>query len=131
MRQLLLALPLVLCGCGNIQDLIVTPYVPQPIHIYDQAQYDADVAECRAAGVAFQPRFSIGGALAKTVRGATSNTSLIPVSPLVPVYGAAGGAVGAASDGLDLMSAQHRNVFRNCLHDETRRDGSAIIANPN
>lgn len=130
MRLLLLALPLVLCGCGSIEDVLVTPYVPQPIHIYDQAQYNADIAQCRAASVAFKPRFSLGGAIAKTIRGATSNASLIPVSPLVPVYGAAGGAVGAASDGLDVMSAQHQNVFRNCLHDVTRRDGAAIIANP-
>lgn len=129
MKTLLLALPL-LTGCTSITDMLAPPYVPVPIHIYAQAQYDADVSECKAAGVAFVPRFSLGSALSKTVDGATSNTSLIPVSPLVPVYGAAGGAIRATSDGLDVMSAQHSAVFRHCLQDEIRNDKSAIVADP-
>jgi len=130
MRLLSLALLFCLCGCAQITDMIAPPYVPQPIHIYDQAAYESDVAECQAAGVAFKPHFSIGSAVARTVTGATSNTSLIPISPLVPVYGAAGGALGAASDGFDVMSGTHSAVFRNCLQDETRRDRSAIVADP-
>lgn len=127
-KKLLLALPLFLCGCAPFTDMLAPPYVPEPIHVFDQAQYDADVAECRAAGAAYKPHFSVGTAIAKTVDGATSNTSLIPLSPLVPAYGAAGGVLGAASDGLDVMSGQHANVFRNCLRDSVRRDRSAIIA---
>jgi len=71
-----------------------------------------------------------GLAVARTVTGATSNTSLIPISTLVPVYGAAGGALGAASDGFDVMSGTHSAVFRNCLHDETLIDHSAVVADP-
>jgi hypothetical protein len=127
--RLLLALPL-LAGCAPIADVLAPPYVPVPIHIYDQAQYEADKAECAAAGVAFVPQFSFGSALSQTVDGATSNTSLIPVSPLVPAYGAAGGAIRAASDGLDVMSGQHASVYRNCLSDELRNDKSAIVADP-
>lgn len=129
-KLLLLALPLVLCGCGAIKDAVAPAYEPVPIRIYDQVQYDADVAECRAAGIAFKPRFSFGHVVSQTVSGATSNTSLIPVSPLVPVWGAAGGAIRSTSDGLDVMSGQHQNVFRNCLRDLTRRNGSAIVADP-
>jgi hypothetical protein len=128
--RILLVLPVLLCGCTQITDMLAPPYVPQPIHVYDQVAYEADVAECSAAGASFKPRFSIGSALARTVTGATSNTSLIPISPLVPVYGAAGGALGAASDGFDVMSGQHAFVFQNCLRDEVRRDRSAIIADP-
>lgn len=130
MRNLMLAVPLCLCGCAQITDMIAPPYVPQPIHIYDKVAYEADVAECQAAGATFKPHFSIGSAVARTVTGATSNTSLIPISPLVPVYGAAGGALGAASDGFDVMSGTHSAVFRNCLHDETLIDHSAVVADP-
>lgn len=128
--KLLLALPLFLCACAPLTAMLAPPYVPEPIHVYDQAAYEADVAECQAAGTAFKPRFSIGSAVARTVTGATSNTSLIPISPLVPVYGAAGGALGAASDGFDVMSGTHAFVFQNCLRDEVRRDRSAIVADP-
>jgi hypothetical protein len=127
---LLLPLPFFLCGCDTLTGILEPPYLPEPIRIYDKVQYADDVVECQAAGVAYKPHFSIGAALNKTVNGATANTSLIPISPLVPVYGAAGGLAGAASDGFDVMSAQHNNVYRNCLRDEVRRDGSAIIADP-
>lgn len=130
MRMLLMLLPVLLSGCAPITDMLAPPYEPVAIRIYSQAQYEADVVECRQAGTAFKPNFSLGGALAQTVKGATSNTSLIPISPLVPIYGAAGGAVGAASDGFDVMSAQHQNVFRNCLLDAVRMDKSAIVADP-
>lgn len=129
-KVLVLILPLFLGGCANLLDMLAPPYVPEPIHVYDQAQYAADVGECQAAGAAFKPHFSIGSAVAKTVTGATSNTSLIPISPLVPAYGAAGGALAATSDGLDVASRQHANVARNCLRDMTRRDRSAVVADP-
>lgn len=125
-----LAISLCLCGCASITDMLAPPYVPQPIHIYDQVSYEADRVECSAAGASFKPRFSIGSAVARTVTGATSNTSLIPISPLVPVYGAAGGALGAASDGFDVMSGAHAAVYRNCLHDETLIDHAAVLADP-
>lgn len=124
------ALLVFLTGCAPVTDMLAPPYEPQPIRIFDKAQYQADVAECRIAGIAFKPQFSLGSAIAKTVGGATSNTSLIPVSPLVPVFGAAGGAVSATSDGLDVMSKQHSNVFKHCVMEITRRDGAAIVANP-
>jgi hypothetical protein len=128
--RLLLALPALLCGCAPLANLVNPPYVPVSIHIFDQSQYEADWVECQAAGAAYKPRFAIGTVLSRTVTGATSNTSLIPISPLVPLYGAAGGALGAASDGFDIMSAEHNNVARNCLRDFTRHDGSAIVADP-
>lgn len=130
MRLLLLALPLVLCGCGVITDTLTPAYQPEPIRIYDAARYQADVEECRVAGMAYKPVPSLRGAIVETVNGATSNSSMIPISPLVPLYGAAGGAVSAANDAVDFASRQHANVFRHCLKDETTRDGSAILADP-
>lgn len=130
MRLLSLALLFCLGGCGSITEMLAPPYVPEPIHIYDADQFAADLLECKTAGANYMPHVSLGSALAKTVEGATSNTSLIPISPLVPVYGAAGGALGAASDSFDVMSRTHGNVFRNCLHDTTQIDHSAVLANP-
>lgn len=125
----LLALPL-LSGCVALTDALAPPYIPEPIHIYDQDVFEADVRECRQAGADFKPHFSFGSVATAAVRGATSDTSLVPLSPLVPVYGAAGGALGATTDGLDVMSGQHAAVFRNCLHDETLIDHSAVLADP-
>lgn len=130
MRLLLAALPLILVSCAPFTDALTPAYMPAPIRIADSARYQADVAECQAAGMAYQPPDSLRGAIVETVRGATANSSMIPLSPLVPVYGALGGAVGAVNDGFDLASRQHANVFRNCLIEETRRDGSAVLADP-
>lgn len=130
-RLIVLAALVYLGGCAQMADYLAPPYVPAPIHIYNSKQYAADVAECEAAGNNWTPSFSVGSAASSTVDGATSNTSLIPITPLVMAYGAAGGAAKAAADGLDVASGQHANVFRNCLHDETQIDGSAVVADPN
>lgn len=130
MRLLLVALLPCLSGCASIADALAPPYVPEPIHVYNQTTYDVDVLECQQAGASYKPHFSFGAVATSAVRGATSDTSLVPLSPLVPVYGAAGGAVGAAADGFDVMSGSHANVFRHCLRDETLIDRSAVLANP-
>lgn len=130
MRSLFPAILLLVTGCASAESLLSPLYVPVPIKVFDAAAYDADVAMCAAAGLAWKPQFSLGSALGKTIDGATSNTSMIPISPLVPAYGAAGGALGAASDGLDLMSGQHNRVYKHCLTDALRLDGAAIVADP-
>ena len=122
---------LVLSGCADLTAVLAPPYVPKPIHVYKPAQFAADDAECAKAGVDYVPKFSLGNVATATVNGATSNTSMIPISPYVPLAGAAGGALQASADGLDVMSGQHANVYRNCLHDETLIDGSAVLVNPN
>ena len=130
MRPIIFAAALALSGCGVITNALAPDYEPVPIRVYLPSQYASDVAECSAAGKSYTPKFSLGGALAKTIDGATSNSSMIPLSPLVPAYGAAGGAAKAASDGFDVASETHANVYRNCLHDETQIDKSAVLADP-
>lgn len=63
MRTLLLVLPVFLTGCAPMLAMLAPPYVPQPIHVYGQSAYAADLAECQAAGAAFKPQFSIGSAV--------------------------------------------------------------------
>lgn len=129
--RMFLILPLVILGaCAPLATALNPPYMPAPIHIYDQTQYDSDNKECAQAGADWKPHFSFGAVAAKTISGATSNSSLIPISPLVPAYGAAGAALSATTSGLDVMSVEHANVYRNCLRDATRRDRSAIVADP-
>lgn len=126
---LLLALPL-LSGCAAITDALAPPYVPVPIHVYDMAAFEADVLECRQAGANYKPHFSFGTVATAAVRGATADSSLVPLYPPVLAWGAAGGAAGATADGLDVMSGSHAAVFKNCLHDETQIDHSAVLINP-
>lgn len=126
---LLLALPL-LSGCAALTDALSPPYEPQPIHIYDRPTFDADVLECRQAGKDFKPKFSFGAVASAAVKGATADSSLVPLYPPVLAWGAAGGAAGATADGLDVMSGSHAAVFKNCLHDETQIDHSAVLVNP-
>lgn len=126
---LLLTLPL-LSGCEAITDALAPPYVPVPIHVYDMAAFEADVLECRQAGANYKPHFSFGAVASSAVKGATSDSSLVPLYPPVLAWGAAGGAAGATADGLDIMSGSHANVFRNCLHTETLIDHSAVLVDP-
>lgn len=121
---------LLFSGCAPIAALVNPAYIPQPIHVYDQATYDADVAECLTAGANYKPSLSVGSVASSTFSGATSNLSLVPFSPAVPAYGALGGAAGSVSGGLDIMSRSHRNVAKNCLERMTGWDHSAIVANP-
>lgn len=121
---------LLLSSCTAVTNVIAPPYTPQPIRVYDQVQYTIDRAECDAAGQAWVPTFSIGELLSRTVDGAVSSSSMVPINPLVVPAGAAGGVVSSASDGFDIASGQHVNVFRNCLHDETQIDKSAVVADP-
>lgn len=121
-----LPLPLLLCGCASLSPV----YVPSPIRIYDAARYEADREECLTAGKNYVSTFDLAGTLSNTVTGATSNTSLIPINPLVPAYGAAGGLAKSLADGLDIMSQTHFNVARHCLTDELAIDHAAIIARP-
>lgn len=124
--RLALPLPLLLCGCASLSPV----YVPSTIHIYDTARYEADRDECLTAGKDYVSKFDFSSAFVDTVTGATSNTSMIPISPLVPVYGAAGGLARSLADGADIMSQTHFNVARHCLTDELAIDHAAIIARP-
>lgn len=127
---LLLAFLLPLSGCVALTDALAPPYVPEPIHVYDMAAFEADVLECRAAGANYKPHFSFGAVASSAVKGATADSSLVPLYPPVLAWGAAGGAAGATADGLDVMSGSHAAVFKNCLHDETQIDHSAVLINP-
>lgn len=130
MRPIALALPFFLMGCTTLQSTLNPVYVPQPIAIYDQMRYDADVALCLRAGDGYVSGVFVGSIATGTVEGATNNLSLAPINPLGPAYGALGGAVGSISRGLNIVSNNRFAVSRNCLIEITNRDRSALIADP-
>lgn len=125
-RPALLAAALLLSGCGAL----APEYEVLPIEIYDAARYARDVDVCVAFAKAYKPRSDLRSGAGEVVSGATSNSSMIPISPFVPAYGAAGGLLRAFSDGFDVASRSHYNVAKNCLRDMTAIDRSAVVANP-
>lgn len=128
---MLLGLPILVAGCGTLTDVATPVYSPVAIHIYAPSQYEADVRECLefAAGK-FKPSMNIGTVASKTFDGATSNSSLWALNPLVPAYGAAGALAGTLADGLYGLGGSRFTVAKNCVHDETQIDKSAVVANP-
>lgn len=105
-------------------------YQPQTLEVSDQTKYGADVSFCQnAAANIFKPSFSFGSVGFSAISGAASNSAAAVVGGIAIVgVGALGGASQAASNGLDLMGQAQSNVFRHCVIEKTRRDGSALVA---
>ena len=114
---------LLLAGCA-------TAYQPVSLEVTDAAKNAADVDFCLAAARAYRPSMSAGGVAQGIIEGAGGAISYAPINPLIPVLGASGGAASAVSNGFDLTGQVRRNVAKHCIAEKTRRDGSAIVANP-
>lgn len=117
------ALPLVACA---------SVYIPQPIAVYDPPAYRADVDLCHGfATEKYAPDLDLGAVLAGAGEGAgDSATGALVGGPAVIAVGAAGGATSKLSAGLDAFGQSRYNVERNCLLEITRRDRSALVADP-
>jgi hypothetical protein len=131
MRLTVLALPLFLAGC------VIFPspdtYEPLTAEVTDAAQYEVDLASCHAVAHNYKPGLN-GGAVARAaISGAANNTAyaVLPPIGLVPLAGAAGGAVGASFTGLGINGEKTIKVLVKCLEERTRRDKSAIVVDPN
>jgi hypothetical protein len=114
---------LFLIGCA-------APYEAQPIQIVDKAQYTKDLDFCLASAAAYKSRPSVSAIIYSGMQGGSGMISYAPINPLIPVLGAAGGALKEGAAQYDLNSQAKMNVAKHCLQDITRRDGSALIANP-
>lgn len=123
MRGALLFGLLMLAGCA-------APYDPIAIEITDPVAYRRHVDFCLAAAEKFRPRISAGSVARGAIEGGSANLSYAPLNPLIPAVGAVGGAAGEAAIGLGITGQSRRNVAKHCLEEKTRRDGSAIVANP-
>lgn len=120
---------LALCGCAIFPS--AESYIPVVVKVENAKQYALDLLECHAIADKFKPGVSPGSIAQATVSGATSNAAYGVVNPLVPLAGAAGGALTATLGGLDLTGANSIKVLVRCLEEETHRDRSALLADPN
>lgn len=129
MRKLLLALPMLLCGCGG---LLPTPDAPiYSVEVTDQKQYDADLTICASYANGYHKALSISAIGQSAIKGAASNASSAVLSPLVPAAGAAGNATTELLNELDLLNTQQRGVFLKCMDKKSERDRSALVLEPN
>ena len=123
-RSLPLMGVLLLASCASA-------YVPDPLVINDQAQYDADKTFCLRAGAQYKSTLDIASVGAGTLSGAaTSATGGVVGGGLVVGVGALGGGTDALISGLDAFGKAGPNVARHCLYDFVMQDHSAIMARP-
>jgi hypothetical protein len=105
-------------------------YTPQPLEITDPTIYAADVSFCQAAATAYKPSMDLSSVAYGGLSGGAQNLTGAAISPLVPLIGLAGGATSALSTSIDIFGRAKENVLRHCLMDRTKKDGSALIADP-
>lgn len=102
-------------------------YAPQVLgQPDDPLRYTQDVAWCHGAAQAYKPDSRVGAIVQGGVTGGFGSLSYAPINPLIPLLGAAGGAASAATGN----GQARRNVEKHCLQEKTRRDGSALVADP-
>lgn len=115
---------LLLCGCAG------PVYVPQPLEIINHRQYIIDALFCQKAAAAYRSRLDVSSVAYDAISGGAKDASGAAINPLVPVLGAAGGATSALADGLGVLGRARQQVAKHCLIERTRRDESAIEADP-
>lgn len=123
----LLAVSLPLSSCASMK----IDYVPQTLGDPANAkQFADDVAFCYAAARAWTPQPVAGDIAQATADGGAGMISYVPINPLVPALGAAGGAITSAGQGFDVTGHAFRNVEKHCIRERASKDGSALVANP-
>jgi hypothetical protein len=135
-RPLVILVPaLFLAGCGSFPMSLIaaSPYVPIPLKVFNQAQYDSDRTFCTDTTTLalYQPHLSIGDVGYGTLSGGAQNAAGGVIGGgLVTAAGAAGGGVSALVTGLDAFGKAKPNISRHCMNDLTQLDHSAIMARP-
>lgn len=114
---------LVLAGC--VQPLEVTP-----IHVYDQAQLDADKTNvCIPAAVNNTQAPTVGSVAFGILTAALSTVGYVFLDWRIPVVEGAGNGVKLAIAPWDPTGQQTANIYKNCMQDMVRMDRSAILLN--
>lgn len=106
-------------------------YVPAALSIDNQELYQQDVLFCQTASQKYSPSFDGNSVILGFVQGGAQNISISVLNPVMTLVGAGGGAVSSGAQTIDLFGQAKTNVFKNCLHDKTLMDKSALMANPN
>lgn len=118
---------LLLAGCSNLK-----AWQPYAVEISAPGVYEADKSACLSYALAYRPGFDLLGIGSAAIKGGAQNAPAGVVGgPLIPAVGALGAATTQALNDLDLLSTDKKRVFVLCLQEKTRRDGSALMIDPN
>lgn len=94
-------------------------------------EYSFDVSFCQGMSQKYSPDFDSNSVVLGFIQGGAQNAASAVINPLGTLAGAGGGAASSGAQSLDVFGQARANVFKNCLHDKTMQDKSAILANPN
>lgn len=120
-----------LLGCGSLEIFPNSKdYVPLTARINDPVQYQKDLAECHLVADGYRPGINTGNVAQSTFNGAANNAGYGVVNTLVPVAGAVGGAAVALVAGIGITGQDSITILVRCIVEETRRDNSAVVADP-
>lgn len=129
MRKLWPALPFLLAGCVALPSS--KTYTPVVARYVDQAQYEKDLTECHWTADAYSPPTDLPTIAQAAATGASNNSAYAVVNPLVPVAGAAGGALSATLNQYGLTGQASIKILARCAAKLSAQDGSAVVADPN
>ena len=115
---------MLLAGCTQT-------YTPQPLLVTDELKYSFDVSFCQTIAQRYSPDFDKNSVILGFIQGGAQNVSTAVMNPLATLAGAGGGAISSGAQDFDFFGVAQSNVFKNCLHDKTLMDHSALMANPN
>lgn len=122
-------LPLLLCGCASVFPNSKT-YHPVVIRVDDEKQYFKDMAECHAVADNYRPGVNTGNLAQSTFNGAAGNAGLGVINPLAPAAGAVAGGLNSLIADVGITGNDSITILVRCILEETRRDRSAVIADP-
>lgn len=106
-------------------------YTPVVLQLNDPKVYSEDVLFCQTVSAKYSPQFDGNSVVVGFIQGGAQSASAAVMNPLMTLAGAGGGAVSSGAQSFDLFGQAQMNVFKNCLHDKTLEDKSALMANPN
>lgn len=129
LRKWLVTMPLLLSGCAAIFPSAKT-YVPLTARIDNPTQYQADLKECHRVADNYRPGISSGSLAQSTFNGAASNAAEGVLSPAVPAVGAVAGAADSLVASFGITAQDSITILVRCILEETRRDHSAVVADP-
>ena len=122
-------LPLLLCGCASVFPNSKT-YAPIVVRVEDKQQYSKDLAECHMVADNYRPGINAGNLAQSTFNGGANNAGLGVVNPLAPVAGAVAGGLNSVVAGFGITGNDSITILVRCILEETRRDHSAVVADP-
>ncbi len=106
-------------------------FKPLVIDVTDQSALDRDSRQCLQVAEGYKPGLDVGQIASATAQGASGNLANAVINPLVPAFGAAGGAATATLQGFGLLDASQKRVLLRCLEHRGMKSGAYNLVDPN